>query len=170
MLVAVAVAQYILSTKQGFDIVIPESEGYRSMSIWELSAQRHTTWTHLAMHAPDQLRMRNAWALSQVVAVGLAGSGMVFFEPTEQYISFYDIFTRHAFGSYRDVMKEFSFNKLMAQWLSFLSNKSLQYNIAAGEVQYPDENFAREIMQLFSIGLYQLNTDGTKVLDEDGNH
>ena len=64
----------------------------------------------------------------------------VFFEPTEQYISFYDIFTRHSFGSYRDVMKEFSFNKLMAKWLSFYGNKSLQHNIDAGEVQYPDEN------------------------------
>ncbi|KAL7541246.1 hypothetical protein ACHAXR_012136 [Thalassiosira sp. AJA248-18] len=149
---------------QGFDIVIPESEGFRSMSIWELSAQRHTVWTHLALKTADQLRMRVAWALSQIVAVGLAGSGMVFFEPTEQYISFYDIFTRHAFGNYRDIMKEFSFNKVMAEWLSFKENKSLQYNLDQGEEQYPDENFAREIMQLFSIGLYQLNQDGTKVL------
>lgn len=68
------------------------------MSIWELSAQRHTTWTHLALHAADQLRQRVGWALSQIVAVGLAGSGMVFFEPTEQYIAFYDIFLRNAFG------------------------------------------------------------------------
>jgi len=128
---------------QGFDIVIPESEGYREKSIWELSAQRHTTWAHLSLHAADQLRMRVAWALSQIVAVGLGGSGMVFYEPTEQYISFYDIFTRNSFGNYRDVMKEFSYNKIMAEWLSFKGNKSLQYNINNGEEQYPDENFAR---------------------------
>lgn len=137
---------------QGFDIVIPESEGYREKSIWELSAQRHTTWAHLSLHAADQLRMRVAWALSQIVAVGLGGSGMVFYEPTEQYISFYDIFTRNAFGNYRDVMKEFSFNKIMAEWLSFKNNKSLQYNIDNGEEQYPDENFAR-VSPFASTGL-----------------
>lgn len=83
---------------QGFDIVIPENEGFREKSIWELSSQRHTTWTHLALHAPDALRQRVAWSLSQIVAVGLPGSGMVFYEPTEQYTSFYDIFVRNAFG------------------------------------------------------------------------
>ena len=83
---------------QGFDIVIPESEGFRTRSIGELSSPRHTTWAHLGLHAADSLRQKMAWALSQVVAVGLAGSGMVFYEPTEQYVSFYDIFTRNAFG------------------------------------------------------------------------
>ena len=67
-------------------------------------------------------------------------SGMVFFEPTEQYLSFYDIFLRNAFGNYRDILKEFSFTKIMAEWLSFNNNKSLQWNIENGEIQYPDEN------------------------------
>lgn len=68
---SIAVFQHNLSLAN--QIVIPESEGFRSMSIWELSAQRHTTWTHLALHAADQLRQRVGWALSQIVAVGLAG-------------------------------------------------------------------------------------------------
>lgn len=58
---------------RGFDVVQPEGTGYRSLSIWELSAQRHTTWTELAMHAEDALRQKMAWSLSQIVAVGLPG-------------------------------------------------------------------------------------------------
>ena len=66
-------------------------------------------------------------------------------------------------------MKEFSFNNIMGGWLSFKSNKSLQYNIDEfGKPNYPDENFAREIMQLFSTGTLLLNRDGTPVRDMNG--
>ena len=65
----------------------------------------------------------------------------VFYEETEQFIAFYDIFIRHALGSYRDILKEVSFNKIMAKWLSFYGNTSLQYNIEnKGEASFPDEN------------------------------
>ena len=69
----------------GFNVGQPEGTGYRSWSIWELAAQRHTTWAHLALHAADQLRMKTAWSLSQIVAVGLPGSGTTFNEETEHY-------------------------------------------------------------------------------------
>lgn len=62
---------------KGFDIVVPENEGFREKSIWELSSQRHSSWTELALHAKDSLRQKMAWSLSQIVAVGLPGSGMV---------------------------------------------------------------------------------------------
>lgn len=61
----------------GFDVVTPENEGFREKSIWELSSQRHSSWTELALHAKDSLRQRMAWSLSQIIAVGLPGSGMV---------------------------------------------------------------------------------------------
>ena len=61
----------------GFDIVVPENEGFREKSIWELSSQRHSSWTELALHAEDSLRQKMAWSLSQIIAVGLPGSGMV---------------------------------------------------------------------------------------------
>jgi hypothetical protein len=126
---------------KGFDITVPENEGFREKSIWELSSARHTSWTELALHAKDSLRQKMAWSLSQIIAVGLPGSGMVFYEETEQFIAFYDIFIRHALGSYRDILKEVSFNKIMAQWLSFHDNTSLQYNIEnKGEASFPDEN------------------------------
>jgi hypothetical protein len=131
---------------------VPESSGYRTSSIWQLAAQRHTVWAHLALHGKDQLRQRVAFALSQIIAVGLitTGGSRVSLEKTEPFIELYDQFIRHGFGSYRDLMREFSFNVLMAEWLSFVDNKSLQWNILNGNgPTYPDENFAREIMQLF---------------------
>ena len=70
-----------------------------------------------------------AWSLSQIVAVGLPGSGMVFNEETEHYIAFYDMFVNHAFGNYRRLMDAFSFNSIMGSWLSFTGNKSLQASI-----------------------------------------
>lgn len=74
--------------ERGFDVVAPESSGWRDMSRWELSAQKHTIWTHAAMHAADQLRMRAAWALSQVVSVGLPDEKAAHdFEKTEPYLA-----------------------------------------------------------------------------------
>ena len=70
-----------------------------------------------------------AWSLSQIAAVGLPGSGMTFNEETEHYIAFYDLFVNHAFGNYRQIMEEFSFNVIMGSWLSFIGNKSLQKSI-----------------------------------------
>ena len=104
----------------------------------------------LCLKAFDQLRQKMAWNLSQIIAVGLPGSGGTFNEVTEHYIAFYDQFVNHAFGNYLDLMKEFSSNVIMAKWLSFQDNKSIQYNIEQdGNFNHPDENFAREIMQLF---------------------
>ena len=72
---------------------------------------------------------------------------------------FYDIFVRHAFGSFRDVLKEVSYNPLMAKYLSFLGNR------AKSGAGFPDENYAGEVMQLFSIGEVMLNPDGTRQKD-----
>ena len=150
-------------------MTLPEISGFRSSSIWQLSAQRHNVWTDLALHAPDQLRQKMAWSLSQIVAVGLPGSGMVFNEETEHYLAFYDMFVTHAFGNYLKLMKEYSFSVIMAGWLTYKNNKSLQYNLETdGIEQYPDENFAREIMQLFSVGLNSLNMDGTEIIEPNG--
>lgn len=136
----------------GFDVVTAEGTGYRSWSIWEFSAQRHTTWAHLALHADDQLRQKMAWSLSQIVAVGLPGSGMVFNEETEHYIAFYDTFVNHAFGDYLTLMKEFSFNNIMGGWLSHKGNKSFQYNKELeGKEVYPDEN-----VSFLSLFLYHI--------------
>ena len=81
----------------------------------------------------------------------------------EAWHAYYDIFVRHAFGNFRDVMREVAYSPMMAQYLTFLQNKAQAYTGS-----YPDENFAREIMQLFTIGLWELNPDGTQKLDDAG--
>jgi uncharacterized protein (DUF1800 family) len=84
--------------------------------------------------------------------------------------TFYDIFVRNAFGSYRNVLKEVSYSPLMAEMLSYLNSQSTAFMWQRRKrLEYADENYAREVMQLFSIGLYMLNNDGTHVLDQDGN-
>ena len=85
---------------------------------------------------------------------------------SEVYTSYYDIFTTNAFGPYFKILKEVAYNDIMSTWLSYFGNLSQQHQIErTGEPVSPDENFAREIMQLFSIGLYQLNDDGTSKYD-----
>merc|ERR1719356_830190 len=67
-------------------------------------------------------------------------------------------------------MKEYSFNGIMADWLTYEDNRSLLYNLRQNPPleTFPDENYAREIMQLFTIGLQEINMDGSVAYDEDG--
>ena len=160
----------------------------------------------LALHAPDQLRQRMAWALSQVFVIGVSGLGKE--DQMEPWFAFYEcaaaplpanteeptppssapharsctvlvcaaiaarrlsyacldrnaalvcsvwlrsIFIRHAFGNMWDVLMEISFSPMMASYLTYLGSESLAKSMSA-----PDENYAREVMQLFSIGLWQV--------------
>ena len=89
---------------------------------------------------------------------------------SEWFMSYYDIFVRNAFTNYRQILKEVSFNPLMSEHLSFLRSRSSAFLWEEYEIKsQADENYAREIMQLFTIGLNKLNIDGTLLLDEDGN-
>ena len=135
---------------RGFDIPIPDKAGLRTMSASELSSQKHTIWTELALNAPDTLRQKMAWSLSQIVSVGSRGSKSAHsFVRTEGHLAFYDMLIKNGFNNYKDLMREFSFSETMANWLSFEDNRSLQYNIDNDDLEnYPDENFAREIMQV----------------------
>jgi len=100
-----------------------------------------SVWTNIALYRDDQLRQRVAWALSQILVIdeNAAATNMV-----EPFMNYYDIFVRHAFGNYRDVMREVAFSPLMGAYLTFKGNKSFQ---ASGGT-FPDENFARELMQV----------------------
>lgn len=91
-------------------------------------------------------------------------------ELSECFLNFYDIFVRHSLGNYRDVLKEISYSPVMAENLSFLGSRSFAYMWNRFQIKaYADENFAREIMQLFTIGLVELNQDGTAKLDAEGS-
>jgi len=129
---------------------------------------RENVFFAIALHAKDQLRQRVAWALSQIVVVvpDQVESGWI---QSENFLHFYDTFVEHAFGSYRDILKEITYSPMMAENLSFLNSKSGGYLFETqGKYAFADENFSREIMQLFSIGLILLNDDGTEKVDENG--
>jgi len=131
--------------------------------------QREYTWMQVGLDAPDQLRQRVAWALAQILVIA-RGAIEVQDSHSEIFLGYYDIFTRGAFGNYRDILREISYSPLMAENLSFLQSKSAAYIWETQDkISFADENFSREIMQLFSTGLVKLNLDGTPVLDDLGN-
>ena len=105
----------------------------------------------------DQLRQRVGVALLSILVVGIDGVNM----PFRQFAAaaYMDILWDNAFGNFRTILDKISTNAAMSSWLTFLDNQKAQPNGAQ-----PDENYAREVMQLFSIGLYQLNLDGSQKL------
>eukprot|EP00804_Cyclotella_cryptica_P005395 CCRYP_017085-RA/>CCRYP_017085-RA protein AED:0.06 eAED:0.06 QI:162/1/1/1/1/0.96/28/3961/2317 len=128
-------------------------------------SQKQTVWTINALEAEDQLCGRMAWALYELVNVGTTTAP----DNTESNLYTYDIFQRHCFGNYYDILKEMSFNPKMGEQFGFVMSTSTRWrHYKGGALVYPDENYAREIMQLYSIGLHFLNDDGTEVHDSFG--
>ncbi len=82
-------------------------------------------WTNVAMNSPDQLRLRVAWALAQIVTLGKGGVERS--SENEPFLNYYDIFIRNAFGNYRDILREVSFSPLMGEYLSFLQNRGFAF-------------------------------------------
>ena len=121
-----------------------------------------SVWLEIATFGSDQLRQRVAWSLLQIVVLGEAGS--ITATISEPYLAYYDMMVRHALGDFHALLREVAYSPLMAGYLTFLGNKGY---VAGGT--YPDENFAREIMQLYSIGLWMLHMDGTRQLDAAGH-
>jgi uncharacterized protein (DUF1800 family) len=124
---------------------------------------KKVVWYHRALTGDDELRQKTAWALSQIFVVGEEGSNQANY--TERWLTYYDIFVRHAFGNFRDILGEVTFSPHMARYLTYENNEKA--DPVAGI--FPDENYAREVMQLFTIGLWKLNQDGTHLLDLNGD-
>ena len=115
---------------------------------------QHKYWS-LAMNAPDQLRRRVVHALLQIHVVSLEDSNL--YDHGRSVGQYMDNLGKHAFGNYRNLLQDVALSPVMGMYLSHIRNQKA--NTATGRA--PDENFAREVMQLFSIGLNQLNMDGT---------
>ncbi|MEM1155079.1 MAG: DUF1800 family protein [Pseudomonadota bacterium] len=128
----------------------------------ESEASTFAFWLH-AIAAHDQLRQRVAFALSQVLVVSNA-QDTVLADFAEAIGAFQDVLRRHAFGNYRELLEEVTYSPAMGFYLTYLGNKKA--DPATGRM--PDENYAREILQLFSIGVVELNSDGTLRLDSAG--
>lgn len=148
-----------IRAKQRFEEV-KSSEDEEYYGPWGLHF--NYAWWQVNMTNEDLLRHRIALALSEILVISM-NSDLIDFGPG--LASYYDLFVKHAFGNYRDILTDVTLHPCMGYYLSHLSNpKSDERNNI-----HPDENYAREIMQLFTIGLYMLNPDGTRQLDDLGN-
>ena len=128
---------------------------------FQLQPDRADIWFRNVVNGDDQLRQRVAFALSEILVVSELGALVSLPFSLADY---YDVLTRNAFGNYRDLMEEVTLHPSMGVYLSMLGNEKPD---AALNIR-PDENYARELMQLFTIGLVELNNDGSIVLDGQG--
>ncbi len=124
---------------------------------------RRYAWWEQVMTSDDLLRQRLAVALGEIYV--LSDESLDGGASTTGMADFYDRLLQHSFGNWRDLLRDVSLHPAMGFYLSHLQNRKADPE----ENRFPDENYAREIMQLFSIGLFELNPDGTRKIDEDGN-
>ncbi len=130
----------------------PEVDLCHRTNYWIYGNQK---WMMLeALYGDDQLRRRVSWALHQIWVVS---ARTVY---ANRWIQEYtEILDRNAFGNYRDLMREITLSPAMGEYLDMVRSTR----------QNPNENYPRELLQLFTIGLYMLNQDGTYILDGQGN-
>ncbi len=129
-------------------------------TVW--SANFRIFWARMALQSEDQLRQRVAFALSQILVISRNDGNLT--DRLRGISSYYDILVRNAFGNYRTLLGEVTLHPTMGRYLSHAGNEKA--DPAAN--RFPDENYAREVMQLFSIGLWQLQPNGERVLNSSG--
>jgi len=145
-------ADYSIWIDEQMSLPVSLSEPYtRANSNGSNGAARHEAWWNNVLDQPDQLRQRVAFALSQIFVV----SDLDYLLANNQYgmANYYDMLSRNAFGNYRQLLEEVTLHPVMGVYLSMVRNEKA--NLA--ENIRPDEHYAREVLQLFSIGLYELN-------------
>jgi uncharacterized protein (DUF1800 family) len=108
-----------------------------------------------AITGGDQLRQRVAFALSQILVVSAVNDNLRLPSRLAPYLR---TLVEHAFGNFRDLLYHVTLNPAMGRFLDMAGNNRAN----------PNENFARELLQLFTVGLHELHDDGTEVLDADG--
>ncbi len=107
-----------------------------------------------AVNGDDQLRQRVAFALSEIFVISFQNTTLA--NNPRGVAEYYDMLGAYAFGNFRDLLEQVTLHPMMGNYLSSLRN---QKTVGA---RLPDENYAREVMQLFTIGLKELNQDGTE--------
>lgn len=141
---------------KGFNTITPLSRSYFSSAPAD-----YMVWNQL-MASPDAPRRRMALALSEIFVTST--SVMNGYWPAYLMAAYWDVLCTHAFGNYRTLLEAITLNLAMGNYLNTRGNKK-----ADGKGSAPDENYAREVMQLFTIGLVLLNPDGTPKRDASGN-
>ena len=136
-------------SSRGYDQVTAD-EFYQRDSLADYMA-----WNQL-ITTPDPVRKRLAYALSQFFVVSTNGIEITW--RSNAMAAYWDVLNRHALGNFRQLLEDVTLNPAMGVYLSTLDNR--KEDTRTGRV--PDENYAREVMQLFTIGLNELNNDGTR--------
>lgn len=119
-----------------------------------------TAWMRAVLGGHDALRQRVAWALSQILVTSNRVNKLA-----EASTNYYDLLQLSAFDHYDELLLKVTYHPIMGEYLSYLGNQKAN----PSKNRYPDENYAREIMQLFTIGLWELNKDGTPRLNDKGH-
>jgi uncharacterized protein (DUF1800 family) len=127
----------------------------------QMIPDRIDLWFRNVILGEDQLRQRVAWALSQIMVVSDNGALL---ELPWAVADYQDMLSRNAFGNFRTLLEDVTLHPAMGIYLSMYGNQ----RAVEGTNLRPDENYAREMMQLFSIGLVELNLDGTIKRDAAG--
>ncbi len=135
-------------------------EDWREYSSQMDDVQRDAWWD-IVVNGQDQLRQRVAFALSEIMVISRIG---VLETSPDSRMSYYDLLVKNAFENFETLLQEVTYHPAMGRYLTYLGNAKADPE----EGNHPDENFAREVMQLFTIGLYELNLDGSQKLDAQG--
>jgi len=117
-----------------------------------------------AIAADDQLRQRVAFALSEIFVISHAQGITDLYNHPRTVAHYQDVLVNNAFGNFRDLLQDVTYAPAMGNWLTYIQNLPADPNTN----RVPDENYAREVMQLFTIGLVELNPDGSPKLDSSG--
>jgi uncharacterized protein (DUF1800 family) len=149
-------AQFALNTSDIPDQPILDSTGKSNNTIGPVQAAFYQN----TVTQPDQLRQRVAFALSQIWVVSHTGV-----EAAYAFPPYWRIFRDNAFGNYRDLIQAVTLSPAMGRYLNMANN----HKANPAKDTSANENYARELMQLFTLGLTQLNPDGTPVLDKNQN-
>jgi uncharacterized protein (DUF1800 family) len=129
--------------------------------IGSLNNDRQEIWFRNSIRGPDQLRQRVAFALSEIMVVSQQSALQ---NMPYALADYYDLLARSAFGDFRQLMQDVTLHPAMGVYLNMLGNQKPD---AANNIR-PDENYARELLQLFTVGLVELNPDGTVRTGADG--
>ena len=130
---------------------LPSDQSYLAVT----PAARQAAWWKIALTAPDQLRQRVAFALSEIFVV--SEQDTVLRAQSEALAHYYDLLAADAFGNFRQLLSDVTLSPVMATYLTYIQNQP--GNATTGTS--PDENYAREVQQLFTVGLVRLQPDGT---------
>lgn len=156
----------IAANRQGIESRLDPSKSYYDPTYDPNEGNRRRGWWLLARHAPDQLRQRAALALSEIFVI--SDNDSLIRNRAYGSAHYYDMLKTGASGTFGDLLRNVATHPMMGWYLSHLRNPKATYDGQGNILVSPDENFAREIMQLFSIGLIQLHPDGSLKLGPDG--